>query len=394
MRALFNRFTLQTRLDGVPNVKPQKRKYMLQKIFLALLVLFLLGCTTKEQIIEIEIEKEVERQYQWQRQAGIDFDSEVLTNSYATEDYFFAMGYTKFISTVKDSLWHPHIDNQSNFTIFRNLRLVSNTKFPMAAYYYVYNNPSGSEVAIAPNFRGATKFLRMLEVDPAFSGFYSSVIPFSLHIVSNNANQLLIPYRHSISATPRLLLVEVVRNVHDGTTIMDTGQISIIELPKEMAGVNPDHLTAIKNHFYFSYGDTYRVDTNGDLSMILEGVALTYFIPVGNTIYGMSAENKLYQSTDEGKTWREIGDNIRFPGTSHLHYTTIAGKTVAYNGVGKIYDVSFLPGEVTYRELENDGIQHTRITSVTEFQGKVYVTTLAGLYTREVQHFFEGKGGS
>ena len=366
---------------------------MFQKKLLALLVLFLVGCT-KQTIIE----KEVEKQYQWQRKTGLDFEHGILTNSYATEDYFFAMGYTNFISMVNDSLLHPDAHNQSNFTRYSTrMRLKSATKFPLTAHYYVYTHPSGT-VAIVPNANPVTsrayRFLRMSEIDPAFKEFYSPIVPFSLHIVSNQANQLLIPYRHNISATPRLLLVEVVRNVHQGTHLMDVGQISIMELPKEISGASPDHLTAIKNHFYFSYGDTYRVDTNGDLRVILEGVTLTHFIPVGNTIYGMSAENKLYESTDEGNTWREIGENLRFPGTAPLHYTTIAGKTIAYTGLGKIYEVSFLPGGVTYRELENDGIQHTRITSVTEFQGKVYVTTLAGLYSREVQHFFEGKGSS
>jgi len=150
---------------------------MFQKKLLALLVLFLVGCTN-----QTIIEKEVEKQYQWQRKTGLDFEHGILTNSYATEDYFFAMGYTNFISMVNDSLLHPDAHNQSNFTRYSTrMRLKSATKFLLTAHYYVYTHPSGT-VAIVPNANPVTsrayRFLRMSEIDPAFKEFYSPIVPF------------------------------------------------------------------------------------------------------------------------------------------------------------------------------------------------------------------------
>jgi len=372
---------------------------MFQKTIGSLLVLFLLGCT-QEKIIEMEIEKEVERQYQWQRQAGLDFENAVLANSYATEDHFFAMGYTQFVSMVKDSLSHPDASNGSNLAIYpKQTRLTSAVRFPLTAHYHAYAELSGT-VAIVPNANpttpGTTKYLRMPEIDPAFTRFYEAG-QFALHIVRNQANQLLIPYYHSVGSNfnPRLLLVEVVWNVQEGITTMDVGQTKIIEIPRKdgLLSVSPHVLTAVNNHFYFSSTrDTYRVDANGELRVVLKEAMLTHFIPVGNTIYGMSLSTPgrgLYESTDDGKTWRGFRGSSVLPTSDLMTYTIIAGRTVTYSGFfGRIYEVSFLPDKIVYRELGNGGIEHKRITSITEFQGKVYVTTLSGLYARKVQHFF------
>ena len=381
-------------LDGVPNGKPQKRKCMFQKIIFVLFVLFLLGCT-KEEIIE----KEVEKQYQWQRQAGLDFDNAVLANGYATKDHFFAMGYTQFISLVKDGLSHPDASNGSNLAIYPSqTRLMSTVQFPITGHYHAYTHPSDSTVAIVPNANpttpGTTKYLRMPEIDPAFRGFDYAPPYFALSMVINQANQLLIPYQGDTGSNLRLLLVEVLQQAQEGATTMDVGQTKIIEIPFKdgIFHVHLGHLTAVNNHFYFSHHDTYRVDANGELSTVLEGVSLTSFIPVGNTIYGLSFWNKLYESTDEGKTWRQIEEDIRLPNSVIMQYTTIAGRHIAYSSVlGEVYEVNLLPSGVTFRELENGGIKRKRITSITEFQGRVYATTLSGLYSCEVERFFESK---
>ena len=365
------------------------RNYM-KKILIVIGIFLLLGCE-KEKIIEKLIEKE----YAWTLHPNLKANHAVLLNSHATEDHFFAVGYNTFTSMVSDSLVHPDsFGNNSNMVTYGSHGgVLSETKILIEDDFFAYQSVYGALV-ITPNLNpitsGTWTYLRMKDIDSTFQGFYYVHSSRGDGLAVNDKKQLLVPYVSKYS-TPNLLLLDLKRNTDDPWLVrIDTARNQKITIPRIAYDVRPSSFHSVGDNFYFSHRHTYRVSSDGELKVVLDNISITDFIKDGTNIYGIGY-GKLYKSIDDGISWSEV-QNLKAYDFDLMDYSKVDNKIIAYHRNGQILELALGPtGIEQSRELENDGLQGKYITSVTEFQGKVYVTTYTGLYYRKLEDFFKDK---
>ncbi len=92
--------------------------------------------------------------------------------------------------------------------------------------------------------------------------------------------------------------------------------------------------------------------------------------------------HEVYYSVDQGTTWELLGTGFPAPG---IRFAIIQDELCfyVYSQIGR-FD---LDNEVVL-ELDNTGLEGDEITSVNEFNGYVWITTLNGLYFKPVEDFF------
>jgi len=362
----------------------------MKRIFFVIGIFLLLSCE-KEKIVERLIEKK----NAWTLHPNLKANQAILLNSHATKEYFFSVGYNTFTSMVSDSLVHPDaFGNNNNMVTYGSHRgVLSEIKILITDHFFAYQSIYGSLV-IHPNLNpvtsGTSTYLRMKDIDSTFNGFYYVHSSFGDGLVMNDKKQLLVPYV-SKYATPTLLLLDLKPNTDDLRLVrIDTLKTQKITIPRISYDVLPSSFHSIGNNFYFSHYHTYRVNSDGELKVVLDNISIADYVKDGTNIYGIGYR-KLYKSIDDGMSWSEVA-NFQTNDFALMDYSKVDNKIIAYYRNGQIFELTFGPtGIEQSRELENDGLQDKYITSVTEFQGKVYVTTYSGLYYRKLDDFFKDK---
>ena len=108
---------------------------------------------------------------------------------------------------------------------------------------------------------------------------------------------------------------------------------------------------------------------------------------VEDKLYGLTfrfSESKLYES-ENGLSWNYLGildNSFRL-----LNYSTVDGKTIAYY-YSQIFQIERSDSGFDIKELSVEGLFGHRITSITEFKGRVYVTTLSGVFYKDLEDFW------
>ncbi|MGD9994776.1 MAG: hypothetical protein AB7S69_15870 [Salinivirgaceae bacterium] len=140
------------------------------------------------------------------------------------------------------------------------------------------------------------------------------------------------------------------------------------------------------NFFLTTDSKVYRIDNLGNIDNVLE-TRLNRIIESSGTLYGFGRDN-VYISSDNGLTWN-TGYLVQYE-YSLLNYTKIDDKIIAYR-YGQLWEIVINKTEVEAKELDNDGLDGISITSVSKFDGKVYLSTLSGVYYKMTEDFFEYK---
>ena len=123
-----------------------------------------------------------------------------------------------------------------------------------------------------------------------------------------------------------------------------------------------------------------------ELEKILDEGFIRMF-EVEDKLYGLTfrfSESKLYES-ENGLSWNYLGildNSFRL-----LNYSTIDGKTIAYY-YSQIFQIERSDSGFDIKELSVEGLFGHRITSITEFKGIVYVTTLSGVFYKDLEDFW------
>jgi len=103
---------------------------------------------------------------------------------------------------------------------------------------------------------------------------------------------------------------------------------------------------------------------------------------IAATLYG----GKIYQSDLSGEDWNLLGNTGDFDFDTEFFYVD---DSLCYNTGSHLF--TFNMQTLKSRELDNTGLEGNGITSVNSFNGKVWVTTLSGLFTRDEKDFFTYK---
>lgn len=208
-------------------------------------------------------------------------------------------------------------------------------------------------------------------------------------MAANAGGQLMVPFERRDGSLV-LILFDVRMTA---AAAIDTVMISRITLPdlEWIQSVN-----TIGNDFFVGYrsvsgeGQTARIGIDGAVEIVLDEMFRRKMFPFNGKWYAMG-NLSLYQSENEGKSWQEVTENypineLEVPNL--LQAVEINGETILYGMIDSIFRLE-KNGEdsFTVHRVDLEGLSGNLLTSLHEWNGRVYATTLSGLYYREVEDF-------
>jgi hypothetical protein len=153
---------------------------------------------------------------------------------------------------------------------------------------------------------------------------------------------------------------------------------------------------AYYNKFFLSLNNQfYKIDTAGNVKAFGESPVpeqraetVSQMFQWGNKLFAVSAR-KFFVSEDTGENWTIFFDAA---GTSYTSATYFNVGNELYATIqSQIWRVTLSGNSLQFTELDNDGLQTNKITSVNKAGKYAFVTTLAGLYYRDTASFHTPK---
>ncbi|HKO80667.1 MAG TPA: hypothetical protein VJU78_09735, partial [Chitinophagaceae bacterium] len=154
--------------------------------------------------------------------------------------------------------------------------------------------------------------------------------------------------------------------------------------------------TTYYNKFFFFFNSQfYRIDTSGNIKafgyspvpQVQNGIVSQMFT-IDGYLFAVGT-TKFFVSKDKGESWALFSDETGSLYTS-LAYHNVGNELYA-TYESQIWRVTLIGNSLTYRELDNDGLQTNHITSVNKTGKYAFVTTLAGLFYRDTATFNQPK---
>lgn len=371
-------------LDAVHYLKEMRMKFFIIPFFICML-LSLASCT-KEKIITVEKEKI----YRWKSLEQFSLFSKIQLNSHSNEEHLLITGINTITQITKNTAWPDSIEIQ-NYSLSYTTPV--ETKMPITDDIFIGKNDIGQRVFISTCYNlGLNTYYTWIDL-PKFDSLSAGVTPINAfrgnNVVLNTASQCLIPY--DIYTDPIHFVVQRGRNfllVNYRVEKDEFDQIQIDSVDKIIFGPETGlffKIESVDEYFFivFDY-NTYRVDKNRDIHLVLEGFTNDIFRD-GQKYVATGASGILY-SYDEGLTWQkqteEIDSFLRY-----AIYTTIDNKIIGFID-SQIWHFDFGENEITIRELDNDGLEGNKITSISKFENNIYVTSLSGVFKINESDFF------
>lgn len=204
----------------------------------------------------------------------------------------------------------------------------------------------------------------------------------------NNKNQCLIPYNRIATETSpyqgsQFFLVDFEL---EEFAVFPIKLNSVIqkEVPLESGGFGVSKIEAIDSYFFMLYSyKTIRLDENGEMNVVYEG-AFNDIIESNDTYYALS-EQGLFFSVDKGLNWTFIENIDRY--FLSANYSEVQGHKIAYIN-DQIWKIDFSKQGMQIEELDNKGLVSNHITSIAQYDGYVFISTLSGVFTKPLDEFF------
>ena len=351
-------------------------------IFLLLISGWFSNCE-KEVIREIE----VERITSWQADSHFQFNYKTQKNSLVVgeELYLLSTAAMHRLATI------PGDTNLSVLNYSLRFEYLSPYRMPMTSK--IFGGIGDKRLIItsmeAPVSNGATLNLSMKKVDPEFATFEFPPATFSDAYAINENQLILVPYLIYLSGSnqtviqgnfPRFALVQA---TVDEFEQVDTLSTSIITPIDDLRGVL--RIQSLGDDFLVSaISGTYRITEEGVVAKVLDD-SIYDIIPLEGQLYGLS-QSFLYRSTDNGLSWQTL--STISPDFVLLNYKVIDDVVIGHY-LDQLYQLKFTDTNLETIELQNDGLEGHQITSVARWNGKAYISTLSGVFTRDWQEVLE-----
>lgn len=360
-------------------------KYVTMKklLFLLSIAIVFVSCE-KEQIIEVE------NNCHWKLHPAFVYDNVSQLNSHASKDAIFFLGY-EFFARIENAGGNSDISDE--YVEFYELgnEQPSQSKFPISDDYFISRGRQFGYLRFAPNenpmnFNGSSDFfLSMTDVDSTFYDFDFLSYASGECIKINNSKQALVPYQVKVDAQllHKLALVSVKIEQSYYNILLDTIKTQIIEFP-DIQNQSVIALESVDDYFFVTLSSSvYRVDSLGDIVKVFDGRIYRMFSD-SDSYYGITHDN-LYRSRNEGLSWEQVVQ-VQFE-LSQISMTNVDDRIVGFR-YGQLWEFVMDGDVMIARELDNDGLDGNSITSVSVRNGRVYLTTLSGVYYKSIDKFF------
>jgi len=359
------------------------KKKVLSKLTIVFVVIavfaFLGSCTITETVIE---------EPSWKLVEELDGANKIILNGNVSEENKF------FLSTLY-KFWKINSGEDEPLKVYNNdygfNPLSMNYKPVISDYISAYSNENLTAIIFKlnedPNAKSyGYEYVYIHNIDStlydsaelAINSFRKPVGAF------NNQNQFLTVIMNSGNSKnygARFCLIDYeFDDSYSGIAITSTQVINFYSyhLPTT-------YIKSFGNRFFVgTYGITYPylVYPTGDYHA-MDVPSCLEFLNYQDTLYAFTTSYDLYFSNDLGENWELYA---HFSGW--VSFFEVAGKLCCHRD-DDIHEINFDNGEV--RELDNWGLEGNEITSINEFNDKVYITTLSGLFYRDVDEFFTYK---
>jgi len=339
-------------------------------------VLFLSACQ-KEKVVLVPIE--VEKQYSWVPHEQFQYHYKIRMNSAVDENNLYIIGPDNLSTLSANEFDSTQIETLHYILLFDypiQLKLPISPRIFVgfeeeSITFYPTRNPIGS---------GMLGFT-MQNIDSTFSHFDLPPYWRSESFVFNSLDQCIIPYDYidqPNGSPPKFAIVSL--EVSDLSSpifdYVDSLNTSTFLLPYN--GTNTLYsLHAIDEYFYVSCaGKSFRIAPDLNINTIIDD----YFFRIfkhNDVVYGVT-QSAMYRSYDNGLSWQLVIYNDVF---FQMHFESIGDKLYGYRN-SQIWHFDISDDSIMVKEIVNDGLEGNEITSMSLFKGKVYVTSLSGVFTK------------
>jgi len=353
------------------------KKKVIQQFTIMFLVIavfaFLGSCTITETVIE---------EPSWKLVEELDGANKIILNSYVTTDSLYY-----YISTHSEFWKCNHIKSNPIFCYNYWPCITQTLEYKPIIYDLVsaYISEDKTEIQLALNeidsWNIIPEYISIWDIDSTFSDNARLAMSSFTQPVGafNNQNQFLTVVMGNSGVN--FCLIDY--------TFDDTNSgIKITSMQKNyyLYGCWPyNDIISFDSRFFVALCTVpYLVYPNGD-TVAIEDIpwSCLEFFTFNDTLYAFTSNFQIYITYDSGENWELFGQL-----STWVSCFEIAGKLCCHRD-DDIHEINFNTGEV--KELDNWGLEGNEITSINEFNGKVYITTLSGIFYRNVDEFFTYK---
>jgi hypothetical protein len=361
---------------------------MLKRLLLLSTLSVLLYSCDKNEIKDITV---MESKQTWVLDSLFSSESSQLVNSCATDNILYISANDFWLSIQKNSNIYDATSKNflygktylKKFPITKKLfAYYSDTLFTIKSTAYPLDNYS-------PNF--------IVSKIDAEATTYKSEIPWkNEYLAISESMHCLVPTQTK-DFYPACYIIKPNYNIDYQNLIHVDFNTSKAKIKKVV--INSDNQSAIinlyseYNKFFVSCSNSfeptlnkfYSIDTLGNVKMLLNE-KIYQVINKSDSLFAFGYPDIVYLSTNKGGSWSEFGVFPKEANAGDLKLVVIDNKIIAYpqRNIGSLYKIELTKNIFSIDTIPTDILRKKDITSIAEFNGKVYVTTLSGLYKKDI----------
>lgn len=288
----------------------------------------------------------------------------LITKGIGRMDYFFSDGTNKRYSL-----------SVSDFSILHKPPIYKN-------YYLNFLSPDRLYLqTLGAGSQG--DYIRMLELDSTFTNFIFVNNWVNECILFTENDEMWVAYGSFSKGRvyTRFLKVNLKFNGHH--------TYEIVVPSEDITTISSWYL--LDNELYVSNGGyTYKISKDGTTKEIIQDGIFRMF-ELNDILWGIGYSDWIYSSSDGGENW-ELFSSDRIESLSLFCFENIDGRVLGYwrGGLIELSSETTDDGSITLstRNINMTGMDNTEITSVAKFNGRYYVGTFNGLFSKSEENFF------
>lgn len=366
-------------------------KAVVSILLLCLATVSISGCNT-------DTEKTASSDTSWQCDEYFSTRDKILLNSAVFSDSYYIAGIFKLSRFDSDSLepdYAMYAENNRTMTSKPAMydqfvmyhgggdRLILNSA------KYLYNN-NGNE--LHPFYDSMV--LHELDSNYTENAFFTAYWYDDFIGAFNNQNQFLAfvddPVNNLYGVNVSFCLIDLNPVVENMFNPSDMPCLTITPVLKRIPYTTEG---SVALRYIGSYKDRFFAQVDGDFMIINKNGEMTHSSGISGLVYETfcyrekiyavtSSSSEMYVSTDEGVTWSLTGKDYTY---EHAKFFILQDKLCFFRN-SRIFQTNIDTGVIA--ELDNSGLEGNEITSVNEFKGRVWITTLSGMFYKDTENFF------
>ncbi len=312
----------------------------------------------------------------WILNESLSLGDKIILEGYLTseDELYLASVYSLFKIKPGDSIprfsfdyhdWHLYLDNKP---VFNDSVLVFGVSDLRGLSFYNLNNlgnviPENLFISeIEPEFESYADF-GLIETHYTKIGAFNDLNQFFTVILNQNLYGCMINYEFDSSPSGINIL---------STNVFpfgNTGHVSMVDIES----YNDRFFVAVNNF-------NVVVNPDGSFEYLTLPYSVLDFFTFQDKIWAFDNSLTIHYSDDDGASWNTFGqlNNV-------FSFFPLDDRLVLVNN-SRIWELDI--DENTVKELENTGLDGNLITSVTQINNNIHITTLSGLYTTTTQDLY------